>query len=361
VTHAFRRLQAQCGPDRATRDDAFGLFHAVVPVPDAGPDARWELLSIRDDVFVVITKCNYRRTRCEAVPAEPFLEFHFTIDGETTLSSRTRDKIAVRSSNLLVCRQGSDADYTVYCPPGPRCLVSVYVRPRFMREHLGLDAHGLPESARTLLEDEASDMTLHQLPLRLDVQNAIQQLLDAPFAGRQRLHFCAAKVMEVLCLCARDLAALPESERPPMAFTSRDLRLFERAREILSTQFCPQPTIAALARALGTNTSKLKTGFKMLYGTTIFEFRNHHRMMHAMALLASGDLPIGVVASRVGYHRQASFSLAFKTFFGKLPSEARRECAALPQMPVPLRAITSISHTPAGFARLATPTTDQAG
>ncbi len=327
LTDAFERLRQPPWQDMSLQDDVFNITQTLIPVPGEDKNNTWELLSVHDSIFAVITKCNYTTTRREMVPSQSFLEFHFSLDGETTLSAEKDDAIPVHQTHIFVCRQGK-ADYEVYCPPGPRRLISLYVRPEFMIKRLGVDPTALPDLAKSLFSDP-SEMIIQQLPIRLDLQNTIYQLLDTPFTGMRRLHFCASKIIDLLCLCARDLAALVPSDGAGMVFNERDLAMFNNARQILSTQFLPQPTILSLSKAVGTNTNKLKTGFKILYGMTIFEFGNHHRMMHAQKLLAEKHLPVSDVARLVGYQSQASFSIAFKDFFGELPRDVRRKGAAV--------------------------------
>jgi AraC-like DNA-binding protein len=321
---AFARLEEEPWAGHAAIDPVYGIRHAIIRIPGELDGSSWELLSIRDEIFVVITRCDYLLPRQELVPSEPFLELHFTVDGETTLVGDGSGDIAIRRSNMLVCRQGDDSHYTVYCPPGPRLLVSIYVRPEVMIRQFDLATDVIPRSTRQFLENRAGETLMRQLPIYQDVQDAIRVLLATELTGMRRLHFTAAKSIELLCLCARDLVALSASEPANMMFNDRDVRMFDKARQLLATQFAPPPTITTLAKAVGTNTNKLKTGFKLIYGMTIFEFGNYHRMHHAMLLLSTRHIPVSEAARAVGYRSQASFSTAFKDFFGQLPRDVRR-------------------------------------
>ena len=103
--------------------------------------------------------------------------------------------------------------------------------------------------------------------------------------------------------------------------------MFNRAREVLASDFSESQTIPRLARTLGTNATKLKSGFRLLYGTTIFAYRNRHRMDRAMELLVEGQIPIAAVAHAVGFRHQASFTSAFRGHFGLTPKQARQNLA----------------------------------
>ena len=305
-------------------NDELGIVHAVIPIPGESPNDGWEMLSIRGEVFAIITKCDYRNARREIVPSEPFIEAHFSMEGATRLVDDTHADVAIRCDNMMVCRQGVDTNYLVYCPPGPRLHVSLYVSPRAMTGQFGLEATERDCGPNPFLVDAAPATIMRQLPIQPDVQAALRQLVKNDFAGVRRTSFVGSKIIELACFCARDITAFQGKAGDSFTFSDRDLAIFERARELLSTQFNPPLTIPALAKTIGTNTNKLKAGFKLIYGATVFEFANQHRMQHAMVLLMSRHVPISEVASTVGYRSQASFSTAFKAFFGRLPREVRR-------------------------------------
>src|SRR5690606_38047841 len=137
----------------------------------------------------------------------------------------------------------------------------------------------------------------------------------------------AARLIELLALSASAIDRGSQSEES-IVFTARELAMFNRAREVLATDFSEAQTIPRLARSLGTNATKLKSGFRLLYGTTIFAYRNRHRMDRAMELLAAGELPISVIAHAVGFRHQASFTSAFRAYFGYTPSQARQKAGS---------------------------------
>lgn len=325
---AFAALSLPQWSEYVTHVPECGVVHAIVPIPGEGSESHWEMISIRDEVFAIITKCDYHHRRQEDVPSEPFIEAHFPIEGDTTLVDDKNTDLAVRCANMMVCRQGTNARYTVHCPPGPRVLVSLYVAPKAMVGRFGLrPPGGAGANGGLLLEREPRETTIWQLPIHLDVQAALRLLVKTDFQGIRRTSFVSAKVIELCSFVADAIAAFRDDRAGNFTFSDRDLAIFDKARQLLSTQFSPPLTIPALAKAIGTNTNKLKAGFKLIYGMTIFEFANQHRMEYAITLLSTRHIPISEVAHAVGYRSQASFSTAFKEYFGRLPRDVRREGA----------------------------------
>lgn len=83
----------------------------------------------------------------------------------------------------------------------------------------------------------------------------------------------------------------------------------------------PPPTIVTLAANSNMSVSKLKSTFKKVYGTGIYEYYQKNRMLKAKAMLLTGKYNVKEVGSNLGYTNLSNFSLAFKKEFGILPSE----------------------------------------
>ena len=65
--------------------------------------------------------------------------------------------------------------------------------------------------------------------------------------------------------------------------------------------------------------------FKEITGCTPVEYRNRIRIAHAKEFLEDGDIPIGEVATRVGFSSAAYFCDAFKKREGISPLAYRQQ------------------------------------
>jgi AraC-like DNA-binding protein len=143
--------------------------------------------------------------------------------------------------------------------------------------------------------------------------------------------YLEGKCTEILCACIEMWLAHLNADKPGETLSARDLRLIEKAREMIVEDLRHAPTIPELARVVGTNASKLKRGFKFLYGMTIFDYGHRCRMNHALHLLVDERQPVGQVALAVGYQHQTSFTAAFRDYFGFAPKDARRLASPIAQ------------------------------
>lgn len=83
-------------------------------------------------------------------------------------------------------------------------------------------------------------------------------------------------------------------------------------------------TIPELAARCEMNEFKLKTGFKQLYGKSIYDFLQHHRMQLGLKLLTSTDEPIKEIARQCGYGYSNNFIAVFRKYFNTKPTDYRR-------------------------------------
>lgn len=91
-------------------------------------------------------------------------------------------------------------------------------------------------------------------------------------------------------------------------------------------------TLASLATEVGMSRSAFAARFTQLVGEPAMQYVARWKMHAAMRWLKEDAVPLGKLASRLGYESEAAFSRAFKRFTGVSPGAARR--GARPADPV---------------------------
>jgi len=323
TSEAFNVLRADAPRRELLPGDGAPVYGGILPVSGDATEGYWELVSIRDEVFLSISNCHYTRERVENVLPEDFVEFHFMLAGPVSVDFSEAGQIRIVAPNLTVVHQGADMQCRVACGPGVWRSVGLHVpRAWFNRFLTGAVAEGV--AARTVDEVASDRIVCHQMAVNVAALDAVEKLLDNPYQGARRLLYAQAKANELLCATVDLWQGFVEEPGSFEVFSARDLRLIEKARDLIVADLSRVPTIPELARAVGTNTSKLKRGFKFLYGMTVFEFGYRQRMHQALALLANERLSIQEVALATGYQHQTSFTTSFKECFGVSPKEVRR-------------------------------------
>jgi AraC-like DNA-binding protein len=83
--------------------------------------------------------------------------------------------------------------------------------------------------------------------------------------------------------------------------------------------------VADLARVAGLSSARLHARFVAECGQTPMDYIRSRRLHRAVGLLRDSALPIGEIASQVGYSSQSAFAAAVLREFGASPGKLRRE------------------------------------
>lgn len=82
--------------------------------------------------------------------------------------------------------------------------------------------------------------------------------------------------------------------------------------------------IEYLASQVAVSPTKLKRNFKLVYGTSIFQYFRSEQMKHAkLVLQKNSGYKIQEIAQMFGYNNMTKFANAYKTVHGVFPSEVR--------------------------------------
>lgn len=104
-----------------------------------------------------------------------------------------------------------------------------------------------------------------------------------------------------------------------------DISKIREARDILINNLEKDfPSIKVFALQIGTNTFKLKYGFKELYGISVYRFLKNERLRKAKMLIQYGDRSFKSIAHMTGFKSVPHFSRTFKKQFGYTPTELRK-------------------------------------
>ena len=195
----------------------------------------------------------------------------------------------------------------------------------------GLSVHG---GCIALLADEAApggwggwdEIPPHELLRRLS-------------AGGEYILRCRAGTEHIFA----GLGEVPERERPGyFRIKARELLLVLRLgseRKTNAQSAKPLPggigayiedrlgerlTISSLAEAFHTSPTRIKTGFRGVYGISVSRYIRERKMHRAAALLRCTDKTVLEIAGSIGYDNGSKFAAAFRETMGLTPNEYRK-------------------------------------
>lgn len=325
LTEAFSRIKLSEKTYNKVNIPEKLIKGAHLDVPPQDGSGFWELININDSIFAVITKCEFNDVRTEIVPPEDFLEIHICFTGPVHLDLSDDKEFNSASSFLFLSKQGASAEYKVRIESGEKHMLALYIRPTVIQMY-GMQGDLLPPAIDSLLRTPPASIGYMQFPISIAILDATKQIINNAYTGNSHLIYAEAKIWELLSIIFDELSknSAREVDDISQMIAESDMEMFETAREILEKNLESTPTISELAKIVGTNTTKLKQGFKLIFGMTIFECSHQYKMKEALRLLAEEKLSVGRVANAVGYHHQASFAAAFKEYYDILPKEAKK-------------------------------------
>lgn len=228
-------------------------------------------------------------------------------------------RVGVGQARNMVVDGNRNVHVTIFCTPD-------YLEQQFGEFHTGLR----PGIALALGRHPEADFAM-RVPLYPRLTRLAHDLARSHFTSTRRLVQAEGYVLVLIAEILAILEAAQDDNPIAPRLSDRDFDKIHLVRERLICGTGPIPTLKELARDVGLGPTKLKDGFKGLFGQSISAFSHDLRMRHARDLLRRNDMSIARVAEAIGYDYQQSFTVAFQRHFGVLPRVYRRNPVGLDQ------------------------------
>lgn len=286
------------------------------------------LVRLAPDLLILNTNMSLRQSTSSVQIGEDFIELHFRLSGQLSLYPDGGDApaIDVGKGTLLLWRQPVGLNVRERIAPGEQeSSVTIYLRPSTLTRYLGDYSADLPESVRAGLSENGTTLFFLRMTCYPRLIEIVRELWALDVASGRGLVRADGLVTIILCEVFAMLEGAHDDSISPCRLSDADVRCLRRACNHIRSHFTPPPTIAELADLAGLSATKLKNGFKALFGKSTLQYANDLRMQHALDLLRKSDVPIVRVAEMLGYEYQSSFTAAFRRRFDVLPKDYRRD------------------------------------
>ncbi|MEM6501976.1 MAG: AraC family transcriptional regulator [Cyanobacteria bacterium P01_C01_bin.89] len=281
-------------------------------------------LEIQIDDYTLQEELLIEADGAELCSPQLFIEMSFMLS-----ANNPKEQVLAQHNFFDVCWWERWGGNMVWWQPGERILkFDIHLQPNVFKPLLGSELETLPEPLAKVIQSSQTgqcDLCFWQLSTTTPaMQIVIYQILRCPYEGPTRWIYWESKVLELLAL---RLEELKESSLKPTAKSTLkpdDLDRLHHAREILHKRLASPPSLLELAELAGLNDYKLKTGFKEVFGNTVFGDLRQHRLEQARHLLQERQISVMGAATAVGYANQAHFAAAFRKQFGINPGKLCR-------------------------------------
>lgn len=146
----------------------------------------------------------------------------------------------------------------------------------------------------------------------------IKEIRDCSFTGPFRNLMIQSKTLELL---GHQINQFRSPNPVHDEIKPDEAEKLHRLRAYLDTHFLDDLSLTQLSRVCVLNEFKVKKGFKLLFGTTVFNYLRKKRMEYAEKLLLDCSLSVEEVAHILGYEHAHHFSAAFKKHNNTTPSK----------------------------------------
>ncbi len=110
-----------------------------------------------------------------------------------------------------------------------------------------------------------------------------------------------------------------------MRLSSYDIECIQRAKNFIDSDTRHHHSISEIAEYAFINITKLKAGFKELFGLGLFHYLAEQRLQKGKYLLENTGKSLKQISHLSGYNYTCNFNTAFKKRFGKPPGSYRKE------------------------------------
>ncbi len=253
--------------------------------------------------------------------------FHLSGFGHARMNySLTREEIVNGEPGKTIISFTPDAQCETETRPGQHYRVlNIYISPSRLYSQLGEQPDTVPRAMRPALEGSRTFPYTRSAPMSTQTRVILDQIFNSPYQGVLQDMHLEYKSMELI------ISQLYEAQGSEVATRQSTLRPndIERIREaerILTSDLENPPTLEAMARQVGINTTKLKQGFREVFGTTAYALLREERLRKADGLLREDRMSITEIAHHLGFSDTSHFIREFSKHYGTTPGRFSRSC-----------------------------------
>ena len=245
------------------------------------------------------------------------IEMHFMLKGHSYVADKNSKKNINVSANThdIFYLNGVEARSETIGTPVE--TFQIILLPSFYKKYFPFDLPAL-ESFRKAIETKSTYDIIsdHQIAINYNIYKVINDILQCHRNDELKKIYLECKIIELLILQIDSLTN-NKSER---AVAKSEIEKLYAAKEYIENNLDQSCKLIDIAYKFNTNEFSLNSGFKKLFGTTIYQHWLDSRLKRAAHLIEYEHLNINEAAYEIGYKNPQHFTAAFKRKFGKLPS-----------------------------------------
>lgn len=246
----------------------------------------------------------------------------FNLAGSHAFESANGDKLLAPGQHVIYYTNGLSDRLTFYPEDGRLEVLEINMPVTYYARLFGHYSRQQAQFIESILGGKKNHLQLGAFPMTVPMKWLISSIQRCTRKGLLKRLFLEAKVLELLMLQVEQ-SELPVVDRAGRVVRNPEVDAIYDAKAIIEKSIDNPPSIRELSKLVGLNEFSLKKGFRDTFQTTIYGYVNELKMQQARQLILEGDKTIHEIASLAGYKNPQHFTVAFKKYFGYLPSKLR--------------------------------------
>ncbi len=273
-------------------------------------------LLVRDDQFLAVAR-NESETEvsCSRMIGKDLVHFFFCLDASAMFEfSPHYARELTSGKNYFIYDPTRDFLFTLKLAPGCK-LVLMSISLESLHKLFVHDPHEIA----FLKTESASRKFYDEQDMSPNLYIVLNQLFKTQLTEPAQKLFYQGKILEILSFYFSKKR--PDAESCPYLNDQEMVRKLKHAKDFLLQHIESPPTLKEIAKSAGLNEQQLKTGFKRVYGNTVYNYLLDHRLENARILLDSGRFHVKEVSFQIGYANTSHFIAAFRKKYGVTPKK----------------------------------------
>lgn len=256
------------------------------------------------------------------------VRYCFLIAGDLIhyLSPNFRYRLTSHTSSIVSLQQIDVSQKFIF--PAQKCLNIIVLQfdtEKFVKGIRPEDM-ALPEDlAKVFLNVYEHNFFLYQSAYPLGIYDVQKEMYEVKAEGLLRRFFFESKALELIWMQTEQYRREQLTGFDKEILRKIDIKVILEAKNHILKNLHENLTLRLIAKTVGTNETKLKNGFKKLYGKTFGEILREERLNQSRVLLKDGNLSIKEIAAKCGYTSGSVFAKRFKEKFGILPGSYAKQ------------------------------------
>jgi AraC-like DNA-binding protein len=249
------------------------------------------------------------------------LELHFNLSAYDILytgKTRTTDTVKSMSGNLTFLAADDNKAIIGFKKDSSYNTFDVHL-PVHILVHYAGESKTVDSFLNKVGKGISTKFAIDEINVSAKIYSAIQEIKTCTYENLSRRIYLEAKILEILAAFFNGA----EMQEPTGSLSPGDIERIEYAGQLIRENIANPLTIIDLSRKVGINQTKLKNGFKVVFGDTVFGYLQSIRMHNAKRYLLDTDLTLQEITRLSGYSSLSNFSIAFKRVLGYSPTKLR--------------------------------------